>query len=230
MRWAQRSSESEHEKNIVYLTVVTPDIVDPKIDIQPKSIDISGSDKHGKAYKLHLDFFDEIEPEATKQRHNDLNLFFVLQKKQDKLDFWPRLAAGKEKLHNVRTDFDKWVDEDEQDEAGDAELGPGGGMGDMASMMGGMGGAGGMGGLDFSKLVSERPLSLFRDKKTTDTGTQAGMGGAGGDMDFSSMMAGMGGGAGGAAGGFGGADSDDDDDDAEEAADGTPKLEEVTDK
>ena len=229
MRWAQRSSESEHEKNIVYLTVVTPDIVDPKIDIQPKSVDISGSDKHGKAYKLHLDLFDEIEPEATKQRHNDLNLFFVLQKKQDKLDFWPRLAAGKDKLHNVRTDFDKWVDEDEQDEAGDAELGPGGGMGDMASMMGGMGGAGGMGGLDFSKLVSETLVSSH-DKNTTDNGSQAGMGGAGGDMDFSSMMAGMGGGAGGAAGDFGGADSDDDDADAQEAADATPKLEEVTDK
>lgn len=204
MRWAQRSSEYEHEKNIVYLTVVTPDIVEPKIDIQAKSVDISGSDKHGKAYKLHLDLYDEVDPAATKQRHNDLNLFFVLQKKEDKAEFWPRLSSVKEKLHYVRTDFDKWVDEDEQEEAADDDAAGMGGMGDMASMMGGAGGAGGMGGLDFSKL--------------------AGMGGAGGDMDFSSMMANMGQGGAGA-----GDDGDDSDDDEElEGAAAAPKLEQVS--
>lgn len=69
-------------------------------------------------------------------------------------------------MHFLKTDFDKWVDEDEQDGAADEDLGMGmdggAGMGGMdpsmmQSMMGGMGGAGGaggMGGLDFSKLVS----------------------------------------------------------------------------
>lgn len=174
VRWAQRSSEDEHDKNIVYLTIVTPDIVKPEISIEAKKISVNGSDKHGKTYKLDLDLFAEIEPEATKQRNTDLNLFFVLQKKEDKAEFWPRLSAGKEKLHNVRTDFDKWVDEDEQDEQ--PELpdmggmgGPGGAGGpDMASMMGG---AGGMGGLDFSKLA----------------GMGGGGGGAGGQPDFAEV-------------------------------------------
>ncbi|BFZ58990.1 p23 chaperone protein wos2 [Savitreella phatthalungensis] len=201
VRWAQRSSDTVHEKNIVYLTVVTPDIVSPKLDIQAKSVDVSGADKHGKTYKLHLDLYDEIEPAETKQRHNDLNLLFVLQKKTDRAEFWPRLCATKEKLHYVRTDFDKWVDEDEQDEQVDADAG---GMGDMASMMGG---AGGMGGLDFSKLAGMN-----------------GMGGAGGDMDFSSMMASMG------QSGQDGADADNDSDDEDEEDRSTaapPKLEEV---
>lgn len=175
VRWAQRSSESEHDKNIVFLTIVTPDIVKPEISIQAKKIVVKGSDKHGKTYNLDLDLYAEIEPEATKQRNTDLNLFFVLQKKEDQAEFWPRLSSSKDKLHNVRTDFDKWVDEDEQEEQPELPdmSGMGGGGADMASMMGG-GGAGGMGGLDFSKL--------------------AGMGGAGagGQPDFAevSMTAG----------------------------------------
>lgn len=58
-------------------------------------------------------------------------------------------------MHFLKTDFDKWVDEDEQDGAADEDLGGmdsgAAGMGgmdpNMMNMMGGMGGgAGGMGG------------------------------------------------------------------------------------
>ncbi|CCG82173.1 Wos2 [Taphrina deformans PYCC 5710] len=205
VRWAQRSSESEHEKNIVYLTIVTPDIVKPEISIEAKKMSVSGSDKHGKSYKLDLDLYAEIEPKETKQRNTDLNLFFVLQKKEDKADFWPRLSASKEKLHNVRTDFDKWVDEDEQDEVPElpdvGAMGGAGGSPDMASMMGG---AGGMGGLDFSKLAG-----------------MGGAGGAGGQPDFAEMMKSMGGAGGmeGMGGAEDGGDSDDDED--------MPALEEI---
>ena len=34
---------------------------------------------------------------------------------------WPRLLRSKEKNPHVKTDFDKWVDEDEEDEADRAE-------------------------------------------------------------------------------------------------------------
>lgn len=109
---------------------------------------VSGTDKHGKVYDLSLDLYAEIEPKATKQRNTDLNLVFVLQKKEDKAEFWPRLSSEKGKLHNVRTDFDKWVDEDEQDGSADLPdmdmggmggMGGGGGTPDFASMMGGAG-------------------------------------------------------------------------------------------
>jgi hypothetical protein len=113
----RRSSESDHDKNVLYLTVVTPDIEKPQIDIQPKSLKISGKDTHGKEYALDLELYAEIDPAASKQRHTGLNLFFILQKKEDQAEFWPRLTSSKAKQHNIRTDFDKWVDEDEQDEA-----------------------------------------------------------------------------------------------------------------
>lgn len=71
----------------------------------------------------------------------------------------------------LKTDFSKWVDEDEQDEApadvpDDMDMGGMGGMGGMPGMggMGGMPGMGGMGGMP-------------------GMGDMGGMGGAGG-MDF----------------------------------------------
>lgn len=78
----------------------------------------------------------------------------VLRKKQLKEEYWPRLLKDNKKLHFLKTDFDKWVDEDEQDAMPEDDLGgmPGmggmggmPGMGDMSSMLGGS-------GLDFSNL------------------------------------------------------------------------------
>lgn len=72
------------------------------------------------------------------------NIQFVLRKKELKEEFWPRLLKDSKKVHFLKTDFDKWVDEDEQNEAPEEDLS--GGMGGMGGMPG-MGGAGGMGGM-----------------------------------------------------------------------------------
>jgi len=132
------------------------------------------------------------------------SLTFILRKKEKKAAYWPRLTKDKVKLSFIKTDFSKWVDEDEQD--GVIEIPEDDGLGGM----GGMGG----GGLDPSML----------------SGLGGGAGGAGG-MDFAKMMESMGGAGG--AGGFdpaslgsrgipGGDDSDDDDD-------GPPPLEAADD-
>ena len=200
--WAQRSSETDHEKNVVYLTVRAPDLVSPKITLEAQKLAVSGTDKHGKTYDLQLNLFAEIEPEKSKQRHTDFNLYFILQKKKDQAEYWPRLSSEKGKLHNVRTDFDKWVDEDEQDEAEALPEADGMGGQDFSSMMGG--GAGGMQGLDFSKLAG----MVSTDRTTTNI-----QGGEGGQPDFAEMMKGMGG----------------DEKDGEDSDDEMPKLEEVKD-
>jgi hypothetical protein len=49
----------------------------------------------------------------------------VLRKKELKEEFWPRLLKNAQKVHFLKTDFDKWVDEDEQDEAPEDDLGKG---------------------------------------------------------------------------------------------------------
>lgn len=105
---------------------------------------------------------------------------YVLRKKTPKAEFWPRLTKEKVKNAFIKTDFDKWVDEDEQDgvaveeEDGDPMGGMGGmggmpGMGGMGGMpgMGGIPGMGGMGGLpegmDFEKVWVTRQIESQTD-------------------------------------------------------------------
>jgi hypothetical protein len=66
----------------------------------------------------------------------------VLRKKEKKIEYWPRLTKEKVKTPFIKTDFSKWVDEDEQDGApaadDDFDMGGMGGMGGMGDGMGGM--------------------------------------------------------------------------------------------
>jgi len=158
--WAQRSSKTDAAKNFIYLTISVPDVqpTNLKLDLKSQSLTFSGhSDSLKRSYHLELEFFAEIDEKESKINHTAKNVELVLRKKELKEEFWPRLLKDSKKVHFLKTDFDKWVDEDEQDEAPEDDLGNMGGMGgmpgmgDMSSMMGG--GAGGdFGGIDFSKL------------------------------------------------------------------------------
>jgi hypothetical protein len=184
--WAQRSNASDAAKNILYLTVFAPDVPKDKlkIDLQPTSVEVTGeSTTKNTTYHVKLDLFEEIDVEESKTLHTARDVAFVLRKKEAKEEFWPRLTKEKARLHFLKTDFDKWVDEDEQETVAEEDpmANMGGGMGGMPGMggMGGMGEDGGFGGIDFSKL-----------------------GGAGGMPDLSAL---------GGAGGLGGLGGDDDD-------------------
>jgi len=158
--WAQRSSKTDAAKNFIYLTISVPDVQPSnlKLDLKSQSLTFSGhSDSLKRSYHLELEFFAEVDEKESKINHTAKNVELVLRKKELKEEFWPRLLKDSKKVHFLKTDFDKWVDEDEQDEAPEDDLGNMGGMGgmpgmgDMSSMMGG--GAGGdFGGIDFSKL------------------------------------------------------------------------------
>ncbi|KAF4554807.1 Wos2-like protein [Elsinoe fawcettii] len=158
--WAQRSSNTEAEKNHVYLTIAVPD-VDPKqikLDIQPTYLDFKGySDTKKATYAVKLEFFDEIDPAESKIHHTPRDVELVLRKKELKEEYWPRLLKDKSRAHFLKTNFDKWVDEDEQNEVAEdddymSRMGGMPGMGGMGGGMPGMGGDGGFGGIDFSKL------------------------------------------------------------------------------
>lgn len=147
--WAQRSSTSEPEKNYVFLTIVATDVPesDKQLDLQPTKLTFKGTSTSKKVtYALELEFFAEIDPKESKIHHTGRDIELVLRKKELKEEFWPRLLKDNKKMHFLKTNFDKWVDEDEQDEAPDDE--------DYMSKMNPMGGGGegGFGGIDFSKL------------------------------------------------------------------------------
>jgi len=177
--WAQRSSKTDDSRNVIYLTIGAPDVpkADTKLDIQPTKITFQGkSTTKNVTYKAELELFEEIDPKESKVNHTDRDIEFVLRKKNIKEEFWPRLLKEKAKVHWLKTDFDKWVDEDEQDAKDDDDMSNpaagGGGFPGMEGMggMGGMGGAGGgFEGIDFSKFGA-------------GPGGMGGMEGLGGDM------------------------------------------------
>ncbi|KAI5967498.1 SBA1 [Candida theae] len=192
--WAQRSSDSDADKNVILLTVQITDPKDLHIDLKPTYLTVKAdsSTYESTHYELKIDFYDEIDPEKSKiNTENGSHLFFVLSKKKLQEEYWPRLTKEKLKYHYIKTDFDKWVDEDEQDEVKD----------DDANLMGGMpgmGGAGGPGGMDFSQLLGGMgggaggtpDLSAL----ASQLGQAGGAGGAGGPggFDFSSLQSDIG--------------------------------------
>ncbi|SPO29509.1 related to SBA1 - Hsp90 associated co-chaperone [Ustilago trichophora] len=160
--WAQRSSADEADKNVVMLTINVPNLPAPpatKFDLtstgftfHAKTGDAS-KNIPDKEYSFKLEFFDEIDVDASKTHLNSKCLYAVLRKKTAQEEYWPRLTKDKVRLHNVKTDFDKWVDEDEQNDAADEDLSGGmGGMGGMDPAMMGMGGAG---GLDLQSMMAQ---------------------------------------------------------------------------
>ncbi|KAJ5800120.1 uncharacterized protein N7518_002188 [Penicillium psychrosexuale] len=202
--WAQRSSDSDPERNYLYVNIKAAEVpkADATLTITEKNVSFKGVSRKGVTYSVSLDLFAEIDPENSKVNHTDRDVELVLRKKELKEEFWPRLLESKQKMHFLKTNFDKWVDEDEQDEAGED---------DYANNFGGFGGegggdpsagAGGLGNIDFSKL-----------------GGMPGMGGMGGMPDLSALAGGMGGmpGMGGLSGG----------EDTEEHDDDLPELEEA---
>ncbi|KIX04374.1 uncharacterized protein Z518_05242 [Rhinocladiella mackenziei CBS 650.93] len=145
--WAQRSSSSEAEKNYIYLTISVPDVPPKalKLNLKPTGLTFTGTSETKKTtYHLEMEFFGEIDVENSKTHHTAANIQMILRKKELKEEYWPRLLKDPAKVHYLRTDFDKWVDEDEQNEAPEDDY--------MNQFGGGLGEDGGFGGIDFSKL------------------------------------------------------------------------------
>lgn len=106
----------------------------------------------GQQYQVELVLFKDIDTEGSIMKVLPMNVQMKLNKKDKEDEFWPRLLADKllEKT-NVKVDWDRYVDEDEETEGFDTrDLDGGynlGGMGGGMPGMGGMGGMPGMGGM-----------------------------------------------------------------------------------
>jgi len=139
--WAQRNDR-------LLLTIDLPDIKDPNITVTATALSFEGS-SHGKLYKLNLEFLHEIKSEESKWGVLPRNAQFNLIKKEP--GSWERLLQQAGKYWFLKADWNRWIDEDDEDEGGAAaskdfdmsELNMGGDMG-----MGGMGDMGDFGGGD----------------------------------------------------------------------------------
>lgn len=79
-----------------------------KLDLKPTGLTFSGhSDTKKTTYHLELEFYDEIDVEASKTNHTARDVEFILRKKEPKEEYWPRLLKESKKVHFLKTDFDK---------------------------------------------------------------------------------------------------------------------------
>ncbi|KAJ9101242.1 hypothetical protein QFC21_003461 [Naganishia friedmannii] len=213
--YAQRSSETDAEKNIIYVTIQAPDVQgEPELKIEPTKITFhakTGNASKGvpeREFEFALDLYDEIIPEETKKSVSSRAIVLILRKKQMQAEFWPRLTKEKVKNNWIKTDFSKWVDEDEQEEAEEVDqsqfqgMGGAGGPPGMGGM-GGMPGMGGMGGMDMASMMGGGAGGMGGMDMASMMGGGGGAGGAPGGFDMASLMAQMGQGGGAGAGGAG---------------------------
>ncbi|XP_047979593.1 co-chaperone protein SBA1-like [Salvia hispanica] len=94
-----------------FLTVVLPDAKNPKVNVDPNgtfTFSASGG-ADNNLYELKLDLLDKINVEESKINIGEI--FCVLEKAEQK--WWKKLLRGDEKIHYVKVDWDKWVDEDD---------------------------------------------------------------------------------------------------------------------
>lgn len=146
------------------LTINVPNMPpDTKCDLTPGHMHFEADVKAdqtkgivGNKFVFDLDFFEEIDVENSKKHLTAKCLYLVLRKAKSQEEYWPRLTKEKVRLHNVKTDFDKWVDEDEQTAEPEDFGGMGGGFDpSMLAGAGGAGGAGGMGGMDLQQMMAQ---------------------------------------------------------------------------
>jgi len=225
IKYAQR-------KDSLYLTIALPDVKDEKIVLTDTELKFDGTANGDKPYTVSIEFFKAVDAEGSTYKVLPRSVqMHILKKDKEEEEFWPRLLKDKALEKNqVKIDWDRYVDEDEEEEQGGFDMSnlaggmgmggggmpPGmGGMGGMPGMEGmggmpgmeGMGGPGGMGGMDMEALMKQM-------------GAMGG-GGAGGMPDMSAL-----GDLAGAMGGPGGDDGGDDDGDDGDLDD-LPDLEEA---
>lgn len=179
---------------------------------------------HGVTYGFTMEFFAPIDKADCAFNVKGRHPIVTLSKTDKEAEYWPRITKDKIKNSRIVVDWNKWIDEDEVDEAPEmgGDMDPsamsqfGGGAGGMPGMggMGGMPGMGGMGGMPGMEGMGGMP-------GMGGMGGMPGMGGPGGmgGMDMEALMKQMGGMGGmGGPGGPGGMPDSDDEDEEEEAA------------
>lgn len=134
--WAQR-------KDVVYMRLSVSSATDVKFKIAEETIHFACK-SGGEDYACKLTLFAPINPDESKYKITGPCIESILQKKEASDEFWTNLT--KTKLPYVRIDWDRWVDEGEDENAAGALPNPG--DMDFASMMQNMGGMPGMPGMD----------------------------------------------------------------------------------
>lgn len=107
----------------LYITIDVQDVKDPKTSLEnvdgTGKLSFSGTaGAEQQPYAVDLVLMKEIDVQASKVSVSGRNVFIMLIKTEP--GHWPRLTkeSGRH-LSHIKCDWNKWVDEDEEDEAAD---------------------------------------------------------------------------------------------------------------
>lgn len=137
VKWAQRSDR-------VFITIELPDAQDVKLKLEPDGkfffSATSGADKI--PYEIDFNLYEDVDVNASKASIGLRSICYLVKKAEKK--WWSRLLKqeGKPPVF-LKVDWDKWVDEDEENET--TKAGPDMGFGDFDFSNLNMGGAAGEG-------------------------------------------------------------------------------------
>ncbi|KAG9451232.1 hypothetical protein H6P81_011197 [Aristolochia fimbriata] len=116
VKWAQRSDK-------VFITIELPDAEDVKLKLEPEGKFVfsamAGADN--TLYEIDLDLYDKVNVEESKSSIGLRNLRYIVKKAEEK--WWKRLLKqeGKPPVF-LKVDWDKWVDEDEEEQKVGADM------------------------------------------------------------------------------------------------------------
>ncbi|CAL6022125.1 Chaperone_HSP82 [Hexamita inflata] len=124
--WAQN-------KQVVYMRIALVGASDVVCDIEKETFTFAAV-SYQKKYECKFALAKPVIKEESKFRVLGQSIEVILKKEEETKEFWPTIQAGA-KLPYVRIDFERWIDEDE-DEKPKAAIPDFGGM--DFSQMGGM--------------------------------------------------------------------------------------------
>eukprot|EP00804_Cyclotella_cryptica_P029828 CCRYP_010748-RA/>CCRYP_010748-RA protein AED:0.29 eAED:0.29 QI:210/1/0.66/1/1/1/3/0/170 len=115
IKWAQRSDS-------LYITIALPDVKDESINLQNTTLKFKGKSE-GRDYEVDIEFFKAVDAEGSTYKVLPRSVqMHVMKKKakegeeEEEEEFWPRLLKDKALEKNqVKIDWDRYVDEDEED-------------------------------------------------------------------------------------------------------------------
>jgi hypothetical protein len=123
------------------------DVKNESINLTDKELQFTGTSE-GKEYSVNVEFFKNVDAAGSTYKVLPRSVqMHIMKGKDDRDEFWPRLLNDKALEKNqVKIDWDRYVDEDEENEGFD-----------MSALEGGMGmgGMGGPGGMDMEALMKQ---------------------------------------------------------------------------
>ncbi|ACO66847.1 predicted protein [Micromonas commoda] len=114
--WAQR-------KDRLLITIDLPNPEHPRVNLEEEgrltfSATAGKDGEERREYEVVLEFLHPVNAKDSKISVGNRQVFVVVMKTEEfSGEHWPRLLRAKGKVPHVKTDFNKWVDEDEEEES-----------------------------------------------------------------------------------------------------------------